>query len=145
MFLPAAFAWLITFCSRMLPVHSHVEAVPSCCSRLPPPIAATTCMLRSPLHTVPLPFGQGNGSVRASWTPQLRGLGVCTQEATAALGDLPPPLTASGPANITGELDLTQSLVGPPQTAAASSRGLTPAGPSNVNIAQAPTQSTAGR
>lgn len=56
------------------------------------------------------------------------------QEPVAALGSIPPPLTAAGPANVPGEDALAQSLVGPLETADAASRGLTPAGASIVDV-----------
>ena len=46
---------------------------------------------------------------------------------------------------MTGELALTQSLTGATETAEASSRGLTPAAPSNVNIDNSTTVATGGR
>ncbi|KAK9812048.1 hypothetical protein WJX73_001087 [Symbiochloris irregularis] len=47
---------------------------------------------------------------------------VATQQTVAQVGFIVPPITASGPFNVTGELDLTQSLTGPLETAAAESR-----------------------
>lgn len=67
------------------------------------------------------------------------------QQSAAEVGELLPPITASGPQNVTGELDITQSLVGALATADASSRGLTPAGPSSVNPSTTVAVGTAGR
>lgn len=70
---------------------------------------------------------------------------LATQQSAAEVGELLPPITASGPQNVTGELDITQSLVGALATADASSRGLTPAGPSSVNPSTTVAVGTAGR
>lgn len=51
-------------------------------------------------------------------------------------GEVRPPLTAEGPANVTGELDLTQSLVGVKMDATPDTRGLKPSplgSPNSVN------------
>lgn len=56
------------------------------------------------------------------------------QQSTEEVGPIPPPLTAEGPANVTGEMDLTQSLTGPAQDATAGSRGLDPTPDSTTNI-----------
>ena len=50
----------------------------------------------------------------------------CEQEPTAALGTLPPPITANGPNNVPGEQQLTQALSGPLITAGPENRGLNP-------------------
>jgi hypothetical protein len=39
------------------------------------------------------------------------------QVLTQCLGNIPPPVTAAGPANVEGELQLTQTLNGPKATA----------------------------
>ena len=44
----------------------------------------------------------------------------CAQESTQAIGPLPSPVL---PPNVTGELDLTQSLAGPLDNGTASTRG----------------------
>ncbi|KAA6422535.1 MAG: hypothetical protein FRX49_07396, partial [Trebouxia sp. A1-2] len=44
----------------------------------------------------------------------------------AEFGDILPPITADGPKNVTGELDLTQSLAGVKADATADTRGLKP-------------------
>lgn len=51
---------------------------------------------------------------------------VFLQMTVAEFGDVRPPITADGPKNVTGELDLTQSLAGVKQDASADSRGLKP-------------------
>ena len=58
------------------------------------------------------------------------------QESIEELGTIMDPLTASGPATVVGEYDLTQSLTGPADDGTASTRGLvyTPDGtPNDVN------------
>ncbi|DBB03426.1 hypothetical protein WJX82_005723 [Trebouxia sp. C0006] len=61
---------------------------------------------------------------------------VAFQESIEELGTIMAPLTASGPATMVGEYDLTQSLTGPADDGTASTRGLvyTPDGtPNDVN------------
>lgn len=52
-------------------------------------------------------------------------------------GDVLPPITADGPHNVTGELDLTQSLVGTKADATAETRGYKPSpmgAPNSANL-----------
>ncbi|KAL3146076.1 hypothetical protein ABBQ38_015425 [Trebouxia sp. C0009 RCD-2024] len=61
---------------------------------------------------------------------------VASQEAMEELGTIMDPLTADGPSQVVGQLDLTQSLTGPADNGTAATRGLeyTPSGsPNNVN------------
>ena len=53
-------------------------------------------------------------------------ISACLQMTVAEFGDVLPPITADGPKNVTGELDLTQSLAGVKEDASADSRGLKP-------------------
>lgn len=58
------------------------------------------------------------------------------QESVEELGTIMDPLTAAGPYEVIGELDLTQSLTGPADNGTAATRGLvyTPSGsPNNAN------------
>ncbi len=64
-------------------------------------------------------------------TPSLQLFGLeqqlCLLQMTVAeFGDILPPITADGPKNVTGELDLTQSLAGVKADATADTRGLKP-------------------
>lgn len=58
------------------------------------------------------------------------------QESVDELGTINAPLTAAGPEEVVGELDLTQSLTGPADNGTAATRGLvyTPSGvPNSAN------------
>ncbi len=60
----------------------------------------------------------------------------CTQESTQAVGPIPSPVL---PPNVTGELDLTQSLAGPLDNGTAATRGysvLPPGVPNYTNGSQ---------
>lgn len=57
------------------------------------------------------------------------------QMTVAEFGDILPPITADGPKNVTGELDLTQSLAGTKADATPETRGLKPSPMGAPNLA----------
>ena len=66
----------------------------------------------------------------------IQGYFVVAQESIEELGTIMDPLTAAGPSEVIGQLDLTQSLTGPADNGTAATRGLeyTPSGsPNNAN------------
>lgn len=57
------------------------------------------------------------------------------QMTAAEFGEILPPITADGPKNVTGELDLTQSLAGVKADATPETRGLKPSPMGEPNFA----------
>ena len=71
------------------------------------------------------------------------------QESVAAVGKLPPPITADGPDSVPGENSLTQAVNGPLEDATPYTRGLRPAPdtaivPALSGMAMAPSSGMAG-
>ena len=66
---------------------------------------------------------------------ELTQVAAIVQMTVAEFGDVLPPITADGPKNVTGELDLTQSLVGVKADATADTRGLKPSPLGEPNFA----------